>query len=227
MKSFRKWFGAALVLGAVGLSAQVSATVVNAGASGNGDCTFGCVWRYQQVYSASLFGGGPINISAVDFFAYGSAVSGSRSFTMSLSTSNNPVGGLSTTFASNVGANNAVFATSTFSGSYNLNDLFSFTGSFNYNPTAGDLLVDILSLDGGGGGAPYSMASTAPGVYSRAYAFSSTVSADGNSNYDGYGNRTQFVFGPQSASVPEPGTMALLGLGLLAAFGARRKTVRT
>jgi PEP-CTERM motif len=222
MKTIKNYFGASLIAVAAILSGQVSAAVVGVGSSDGGDCTFGCVVRYQQVYRASLFGAGPVNISEVDFFAYSSPISGSRSFSMVLSTSNNPVGALSLTFASNLGADQVAFATSTFSGNPNLNDLLAFTGSFNYDPTAGDLLVDIVSLDVGDGGPPYLMASTNPGDFDRAYSFSSTVNAD-SANNNGYANRTQFVFGLQQNNVPEPATVLLLGFGLLAIVGTRRK----
>ena len=47
---------------------SASASTVDVGSGGAPDCTFWCVDRYQQVYSASVFSG-PVLIDSISFFA--------------------------------------------------------------------------------------------------------------------------------------------------------------
>lgn len=214
-------FKFSLAIVAAFLVNPAAASVVGVGNDGNGDCTFGCVARYQQVYRASLFGTGPVTISQVGFFAYQGFTIAPRTFQMTLSTSNFSVGaGLNANYAANLGADQSLFSTTTFSGTYANDDLIAFNGTFSYDPMAGDLLVDIVANVAGGG--PSLWASNNPGDYGRATSWTSTVVADYVNPT--YGNRTQFVFDAQN-NVPEPATLAitLAGLGLLGFTQLRRK----
>lgn len=198
--------------------APASAAIVNFGTNTQGDCTFGCVARYQQIYSAATFGTQAIDISSVSFFAYQSGTS-NASFRMTISTAAaTEAAGLNTTFASNVGADAAVFATTSF-GSITANQLLSFNGSFTYDPTMGDLLIDIERVSGSAG-LPYLWASFETD-YQRAYSFGSNTMADA-ANQSGYGNRTQFAY-DLAQQVPEPSALALVAIGLLGAAAARRR----
>lgn len=200
-------------------AAPASAAIVNFGINSNGDCTFGCVTRYQQIYSAASFGTQEIDISSVSFFAYQSGTS-NASFRMTISTAAaTEAAGLSTTFASNVGTDAVVFATTSF-GSIVANQLISFNGTFTYDPTMGDLLIDIERVSGSSG-LPYLWAANDTG-YQRAYSFHSNTIADA-ANQGGYGNRTQFTY-DLSQQVPEPSALALVAVGLLGAAAARRRT---
>ena len=188
------------------------------------DCTFACVNRYQQIYRASEFVAGPINLTRVSFFAYprgntGSSWNGTSTWQMTLSTSSAAVGALSTTFNNNVGGNAAVFATQTFSGTPAFNDLVSFNGAFQYDATMGNLLVDILRTNGPAQGVRLQANDNNGGVFDRAYATGNVVTAD-DAN-ESYGNRTQFEF-TNAVPVPEPGTLALVAAGLALAAGRRR-----
>ena len=202
----------------IALSQNSSATTIDVGSGGAADCTFWCVDRYQQVYASSIFSG-PVLIDAVSFFAApdngGPNWNGTSTWQMTLSTSVNLVGSLDPTFNNNVGGDAALFDTRTFTGTQNVNDLITFdgAGSFVYDPGNGDLLIDIIRTAGTAQGVGLDRG-TDPTLMDRAYAFSSTIAADGWNQ--GFGNRTRF------AVVPEPSSALLLGLGL-AGIAARRR----
>jgi hypothetical protein len=215
--------GALAILPLIGAASQTSASVIDVGNNnGLGDCTFACTLRYQELYSSSIFSG-PVDITAVSFFHLsGDSGSWNGTWQMSLSTSPNPIGGLSSSFGANVGADNTVFATETFSGAPSL---LTFTGSFNYNPGTGPLLVDIQYVSGSGSGALE--AGLNPGLTDRVFSFGSLTTGTLNSDpstpgNDGYADRTQFEVG---ATTPLPAALPLFatGLGALGLLGWRRK----
>jgi hypothetical protein len=214
---------AALALGFC-LTGAVSASTVTADGTGTiyeGDCTFACVDRYQQIYSSSLFSG-PGIITAVNFVTsiYGGTW-GNGTFQMSLSTSSNSVNGLSSTFSNNIGSDVAVFDTQTFSGSVVGGELFGFSGSFFYDPNGGDLLVDIILTAGSSNGptVQYTSGSNTGGEYSRLYSFAGDPTGSlGND----YGNVTQFSISP--VPLPAAGLLLLGALGGLGIAGRRRRT---
>ena len=177
--------------------------------------------EYQQVYSASAFSG-PVEITAITFFPIPDALSNSISgdFTIDLSTTSAGVGSLSTTYANNIGANNAQF----FSGA--VSSVTSFSGTpFLYDPSLGNLLIDVQvngpmcppcggdffagpSTDTdrvfnlGGNGAPTTGFLTTPG-----------------------GLETMFTVTPVDTTIPEPSSSSLLLLGI-GAFGLVREAKR-
>lgn len=195
-----------------------SADVIDVGFSNNWDCTFACVDRVQQVYDSSLFSG-MTTINEVSFFVADIPFTWNGStWQMSLSTSPNTLGSLDPVFANNVGVDNAVFDTLTPTGSPAVNSLVTFAGSFTYDPSQGDLLVDIVRTAGVSAPVIGLYATNSPGLLDRAYAFNSTVTAIGL-NQDGYALHTRF----DVTVVPEPSSVALLGSAMIAVATLRRK----
>lgn len=203
-----------------------ASTITVGGPSTNPDCTFACVDHYQQVYSSSSFAG-PVTINSISFTvsdpSYGGTWAAGNSWQMSVSTSANPVNALNATFTNNLGGDNVIFATQSFSGTPAPGSLITFTGLFNYNPMGGDLLVDIKALGTiGGPGGQFSgplldANSSASSTFSRVYEWNPSPTGYVMSSY---GNVTQFGI----SAVPVPAAAWLLGSGLLGLIGvARRK----
>ncbi len=118
--------------------------------------------RYQQVYDKSQFGGTRQTINSIAFRAHspGIAFSGTiPQLQVSLSTTAKAPDGLSSIFADNAGADNTqVFSgpltvavnNSSTPGAVNSFDIvITFTTPFLYDPSRGNLLVDIRNLQGG------------------------------------------------------------------------------
>jgi hypothetical protein len=192
--------------------------------------------RYQQVYGASAFAsfGGPELITQIAFrpdASDGSAFTSTlANVRIDLSTTNAAVDGLSTTFANNVGANDATV----YSGSLTLSSadtgpaggpkafdiVINLTTPFLYDPSKGNLLLDVRNFGGSTGPLTYFDADNTFGdATSRVYTFSGGVNAataDGGT--DSLGLVTQFT----ATAVPEPGT-ALFGFALVGVAGISRR----
>src|SRR5215813_10539498 len=135
--------------------------------------------RYQQVYSASQFPSsiGPLMITQIAFRPDGSVTDPSltilfNSVRIDLSTTSSTPTTLSTVFASNVGADNTtVFNSFAFmnapvtgppGGPKGFTVTFPLT-PFMYNPSAGNLLLDVRAFESGGGiSAPLDAAANNP-----------------------------------------------------------------
>lgn len=195
---------------------SAGAGTVDFGNPSGGDCTYGCVSTLQQIYDADAFGASAVNISSITNFAYGGTYSGS--YDVFLSTTNRSVETISRTFADNRGDDVTLFASFTLSGNYARGDLVSFAGSFDYDPTAGDLLVEWVRTSATN--RDYFLSNgRVGGSLSRAFSFN-----EGGSVYttQDYGLATRFETGEISA-VPLPAGFPMLLAGVAGFALIRRR----
>jgi hypothetical protein len=220
---------ALVVLTLVSAAGRAFADPVVVGKVGDGyNCfPFGCgqnqaaaASRYQQVYNSAAFAG-PMLIEEIQFFRSFGSITDSGSYFFYLSTTGKAVDGLDTTrFDSNVGLDRVLFSVVEFTGSASA-PILSIVGSnpFLYNPNLGNLLLDIVipggAFSNAGENAVFFAAHNedADGLFSRAHNF--------GTGFEGYGLVTRFV--DSAAPVPEPATLGLLGVGLIAAAARLRR----
>lgn len=221
MKTAIAKFATAAALSFASLAASAAPLLVDGGGANpyGADCTFACVSHYQQAYDDTVFGSTPVTISSISFFTgiYSGAWSAGNLWQVSLSTTNKGVNSLISTFSANIGADNKIFSTTSFSGTPAIGSAITFSGAFTYDPSKGDLLIDIVALGATGGpGLQYTSASNSE--FSRVYSFDKSTTGYANSNY---GNVTSFNV--TAAQIPEPASLMLMGLGLAGVVAARRK----
>src|SRR3569623_548149 len=134
---------------AAGTPAQATVITFCSTASTGGDSTFPCTARLQQEYSAASFGSSPITIGRVSFFFSYYDTSAGTPWEVYLATNANGRG-LSDTFASNLGSDSRLNAKAV--GSVTPPGQVDFFGAFAYDPSLGNLIVDVRGPGGIGGG---------------------------------------------------------------------------
>lgn len=190
--------------------------------------------RYQQVYNSDQFNTGPIFIDAILFrpdpvsgVAFTTTV---QDVQINMSTSSNGADGLSTTFANNTGADDQIVrsrgsmtisSANTGGSPRDFDILITFDSAFTYDPSAGNLLLDVRQYSGetNPSVAFWDAESTVGDSISRVYTHASGVDSPTADNINTLGLVTQFQYRP----VPEPASMIALGLGAAALLARRRR----
>lgn len=181
--------------------------------------------RWQQVYDDSFFSS-PTGITSIGFRSRENDSIAYGDFSIKLSTASAEPGSLSNNFDANTGTD----VTTVFSGPLTINAVngsffaINFATQFNYDPSAGNLLVEIRH------GSPTS-AGSSPGILLDAYRFtpaglervatSNNLATAGTSF--GFGELvTQFGTAPiNNTVIPEPSSMLGFGFGLAAVVACR------
>lgn len=161
---------------------------------------------FQQVYDSSAFSDA-FDFNNVSFFLASDGIMDSATYTISFSTTNNPVLGLDEDYSNNIGTDSVVFGTYSLSGS--MPSVLSLAGNmFHYDPLMGNLLMHVVvDFVDGSGNFPSFWAD-----YSGM--LTSILVVDSWGPYNDIGALvTQFEL--TEASIPEPNGIWLLGLALL------------
>jgi hypothetical protein len=216
-------FAVALVVASLAGAAFAAPLVVD-GANNSpvqGDCTFACLDRYQQVYDSSLFSRTQV-VTAIDFrySSNGYSWSTGNQYRLTIGIAAFGVGALSANQNTNF-LSSQVFDLESFSGTTTAGAWYGFSGSYTYDASLGDLLIDIQRISGGTSsiGSDYNRSSG--GEFGRTYSgvnWAPETSAYVNQDY---GNVTRFNL-EDAGSVPEPASLALMGMALLGLAVARR-----
>jgi hypothetical protein len=212
--------------------AAASAAVVTVGSYDSGNCyPFSCFASdgsgstYQQIYDAGEFSG-PLYINAISFFLDDPGDMDTADYRIKFSTTSKTIGGLDSTWANNIGADEATFGTFSVSGA--MPAVLTFVGTpFYYDPSMGNLLmqVDVLALYFANPYESFFQADYTGVVTQRLYAYGG--SATGVANATG-ALVTQFDFSPATNGVPEPASLGLFGACAIGATvaAARRRNAK-
>lgn len=181
--------------------------------------------EYQQVYGASDFNG-PILINDLEFFNTqvnsNSTSLPTGNWKIQLSTTQVGVNNISGNFAQNEGNDITTVYDDNITQAWQFgNTLHLILGkSFLYDPSKGNLLMDVVTsgVTNPGGTTFFDVNSTG-GFFTRVYCPSGIACGSNGTVDTGYG----LVTGFSGNSVPEPGTLLMMGTGLIGALGVVRR----
>ena len=187
--------------------------------------------RYQQAFAASEFAslGGPTLITGMAFRPDGDGNAFATilaDIQINLSTTTRAPDALSTTFATNVGSNDTVVyargplalsSANTGAGPRDFDIVITFTTPFLYDPSQGNLLLEVRNF-GGGTTTAFDAHQISNDSISRLFAINDATATSGSA--DSLGLVAQFLT-DGSQAVPEPSTLIIFSLGGLAIAGHR------
>jgi hypothetical protein len=190
--------------------------------------------RYEQVYSATQFGSGPLLITGLAFrpdantgAAFSTILSNVSIF---LTTTANAPDALSPIFANNEGADKTLVHSGSLSlssadtgpagGPKAFDIVINLTTPFLYNPASGNLLLEVQNF-GGGTTTQFDAQITSGDPVSRVFTIDVNGANDATGNTDTLGLVTEFL--TAQVAVPEPSSIILFGSAALMFAAIRRR----
>ncbi|MDR1994821.1 MAG: PEP-CTERM sorting domain-containing protein [Azonexus sp.] len=193
------------------VAAQAQASIVVGSHNGPSCYPFSCFASdggivFQQVYDSSAFSEA-FDFNNVSFFLWSDGIMDSATYTISFSTTSNPVLGLDADYSNNIGADNVFFGTYSLSGS--MPSVLSLAGNmFHYDPLMGNLLMHVVVdfVDSSG---------NFPMFWADYFGVSTSILVVDSWGTDNTIGALVTQFGLTETAVPEPNGIWLLGLALL------------